>query len=134
MSLPYEPEPLESLRARYPAAIAPLYDIIRQAQLYAAGLATLPTLQRKHVFDCLNGLRLIIDRESFISFTAIHISASALPDGAIEQQIKSGALSQEAFFEMVIKEWQQISGSTARPRLVRVSPIARPHFLLEDRH
>lgn len=72
--LPYRPEPLADLQARYPAALRRTID----PEACAIGTELRPGECRENVFDCEDGIRLIISRDAFGGGlgTSIHISAS----------------------------------------------------------
>ena len=53
---PFQPEAWETMIARFPAAVAPLYDV-------TATNLNAPGLQRRHIFDFPDGLRMIVSRE-----------------------------------------------------------------------
>lgn len=57
--LPFTPEPPETLCARFPHALATVYD----PQLVLAGDQTAPGLNRLHVFDFTNGIRMMASVE-----------------------------------------------------------------------
>lgn len=59
MGLPFEPEAIEALHARYLAAVAELIPIADVRE----GRRPAPSSERAHVFDTRLGLRLIISRE-----------------------------------------------------------------------
>jgi hypothetical protein len=54
--LPFEPQALEALRARLPAALSCVYD----TQAVERGDIVRPGALRKHVFDCIDGMRCIV--------------------------------------------------------------------------
>lgn len=60
MALPFEPEPLSSLRARWAAAVADLWDA---DAIHQNPNADRPGKHRRHVFDHKPGMRFIVARE-----------------------------------------------------------------------
>ncbi len=89
--LPFEPESLCAAKARLPAALEPL---LTRAQLLA-GTAPRIGLDRRHVFDFEDGMRVIVSREDhgggagmpLFNFhgTVIHASASFFEGQAVER-------------------------------------------------
>lgn len=70
--LPFEPEYTRVLRARFPDAVDRVYN-------YAKGIPNpIPSLTRRHVFDCYDGMRLIITKEWFPDGPRIHVSCAYL--------------------------------------------------------
>jgi len=65
MSLPFEPEPIESLRQRYPEALKKIWSVVEIETGLAENENTdRPGLHRKHIFDFEDGWRLIVSKES----------------------------------------------------------------------
>jgi hypothetical protein len=54
--MPYEPEPDDQLKARFEAALTPHYDIAKVAD----GTMPFPGALRQHVFDFMDGVRVIV--------------------------------------------------------------------------
>jgi hypothetical protein len=72
-TLPFLPEPEAQLKARYAAALDPVYD----PHEVIDGKVKRPGQQRKHVFDTEDGYRLIISRERLKGAPPVlHISVS----------------------------------------------------------
>jgi hypothetical protein len=73
MALPFEPESLAQLQARFAQALSPVYDVASEGQATMLGIGK----KRKHVFDCENGIRAIVslDRNQ-AGETLLHISFS----------------------------------------------------------
>ncbi len=78
--LPFAPESTEALRARFAAALEqPLtLDDVRSG----AWLAKAPGRRRRCVFDCEDGVRLVVSREDQGGSLGevVHVSASVQPD------------------------------------------------------
>lgn len=74
MKLPIKPEPLHEMRARYLDAVNYVVD----AEGIQLGTVSRPGEQRRHVFDCQDGIRLIISQDTP---GVIHLSASTSDKG-----------------------------------------------------
>lgn len=86
LPVPYNPEPLESLQARYPAALATVFDI-HDVRL---GKVDGPAWLAANIFDFEDGLRLIVSREKGYPHTRaviVHVSASCRPDSPMAAEI-----------------------------------------------
>lgn len=124
MPLPNHPEPLTALRARFALALAATID----AEAVEAGLVDRPGQQRQHVFDFLNGLRLIVSRDRHPDGTRyLHVSASAF--GLTEAQIRSGVLEPPGFLALVRAAYRELSDDRRELPLVGFSEKGVPHFL-----
>lgn len=75
MSLQFKPESWMELRKRLPAIREHVFDLEEIAATKRISIR--PGQDRQFVFDCPNGIRLIICRETYKGHCAIHISASA---------------------------------------------------------
>jgi hypothetical protein len=68
--MPFVPEPLEDLKARFPKCLEKVWDITDT-------MPDRPGLHREHVFDFESGMRLLISNDCMIPRAPdIHISAS----------------------------------------------------------
>ena len=80
--LPYQPEPLEKLQARFADALTPIYTVQQLMQDMKRDPLARPGMRHKHVFDFEDGLRLIasVERDDRVSalLTApyLHVSFS----------------------------------------------------------
>lgn len=104
--LPFKPQPIEALKARYPAALRKVFDCTkglprpRPGELYS------------QVFDCGDGIRLIVsrDRESE-SDIYLHVSASFVEGYPLWNELKgSGNAGQKTFIAMVEERFRELSG------------------------
>jgi hypothetical protein len=131
MRLPFEPEPIASMRARYALARKPLYD----QQAVANGLVPAPSGFRQHVFDFEDGLRLIISRDRDPNgLVGVHLSASAQDGSHMHGAICRGEVGMPEFFDRVKLEWQTLSGSTQLPQLIGISDKYVPHWIVPEAH
>jgi len=71
---PFLPEMLDDLCKRLPQALEPVYDV----DLCLKGMQTMPGAQRRHIFDCEDGLRLIVSRDWIDGRAITHLSASLI--------------------------------------------------------
>lgn len=69
-SLPFEPESIESMRARVPAAIAEAVNPLTIAK----GEKPVPGYDRKHIFDFECGIRMILSHDDIGEHTSLHAS------------------------------------------------------------
>jgi len=119
--LPFEPETLEQLQARYPDAILENWlvdDTVRPVR---------PGSLRTHVFDGPHGIRLIISRDtSHIGKDGfIHVSAS------LTQPLYQGPL--DTGFISVAKAFiKQVTQTTKPIQLLGVSNKGIPHFKVHE--
>ena len=104
--LPFKPQAIEVLRSRYPAALRKVFDCTkgvprpRPGELYS------------QVFDCDDGIRLIISRDRETeSDVYLHLSASFVEGYPLWGELKgSGVAGQENFIKMVEDRFAEISG------------------------
>jgi hypothetical protein len=71
--LPFAPEPLDKLKARFTEALTPDYHE------NAVGTQEIPGLLRKHVFDFENGIRMIVSHDVAHGHRALHFSFGLNP-------------------------------------------------------
>jgi hypothetical protein len=72
IALPQEPESLEKMKARFPAALAEFVD----AEEIVRNPAKAPSKNRKHVFDFADGMRLIVSTDIIEKKVLVHVSVS----------------------------------------------------------
>ncbi len=81
MSLPFEPEPFDQLKARYAPAFEKLFDAAAVAAstlgVGPVGGHPRPGESRAHVFDFEDGFRMIASRETYNGVIYFHHSFSA---------------------------------------------------------
>ena len=82
--IPYRPEPLQALRKRYPKAVARVFDSLA----VKANPTLRPGKSRTHVFDFQDGIRLIVSVDTGVG---LHVSASFIPDTALDRRLKKYA-------------------------------------------
>lgn len=103
--LPFLPESLDKLRERYQSALVPVFDCRRGVPRPRPGEL------RGHVFDCHDGMRLIVsrDRESERELY-LHLSASFVPGSDLYRSLERGKLKPHEFVRMAQQRFRQISG------------------------
>lgn len=114
--LPFLPETIESHRTRYQSALKAVFDC-----RYGIPRPR-PGELRGHVFDCQDGMRLIVsrDRESDTD-TYLHLSASFHPGSYLYSQLKKGKLIKDEFVRLVERRSRSISGDEGRFDLIGFS-------------
>lgn len=122
--LPWQPEPLASLRARYHEAVAEIVDV----ESVQMGAALRPGLIRRHVLDHPDGIRLIVSRERLPDGRVYtHASASAwVPAYAPHLRAQLDAVPMSMRLALILGQMAQayraVSGHTGRLRLICLSP------------
>lgn len=129
MTLPWQSEPLESLRARYPAALAEVCDV----ESALLGLVLRPGEQRRHVLDHPDGVRLIVSRDRLPGgrvWTHLSASLDAGRGAALRGRLEPLAPAERALALLaeLVRCWREVSGSAAEVRLIGLSPGLVPHW------
>lgn len=122
MAIPFQPEPVEKLKARYSEALKDTYiqlDVSR-------GLQSRPGEHRKHVFDFYDGIRLIVSKEKSPLNAGgkilIHYSGSVLNDGQC-------ADIDDTYLHHIVEHFALISGDTNEYQLRMISNLKVAHFI-----
>jgi hypothetical protein len=113
-NVPYRPEPLDRLRARYPAALRPVFD----GESIALGLGPDPGAEAAQVFDSEDGIRLIVAHCDLGGQVGVilHLSASIDPAAPLYRELLRSARhiwpewSQAEFCRLALARWREISG------------------------
>lgn len=127
--LPFAPEPEAALRARYPAALAELYD----AEGVRLGSVTPPTRRRPNVFDFEDGLRLIVSRDDHggEAGVVVHLSAGLGTGTALERTLRGAhcpGCVVALLCERVEGAWRTLRGR-GRLRFLGLSGGDVPHWI-----
>ena len=107
--VPAHPEPGDTLRARYVAALARVYDLTHPA----VTTTDRPGQKPEHVFDWDDGLRLIVSRElDPIAGEVLHLSASVTPRstlyfGIVDRGTPTAA--QQHFCNVALQRWSWLA-------------------------
>ena len=109
--LPFEAESVDVLRLRYQAAVAPLVNLSDIVE----GLRVRPSAERQHVFDCPDGMRLIVSREiDGDGNIGVHMSASLSAHGDAYERLKlkkdAGGDAVKEFLAKAVGRWGLLSG------------------------
>lgn len=105
--LPFEPESIESLRARYPDALRSVFN----AEAVAFGGAPRPGQIRAHVFDSPDGVRLIVDREKSPGHPVyLHLTGSAQEGTPLRDDLRDGRASLADVLARILDRYRDISG------------------------
>lgn len=135
--IPYRPESLESLRARYRAAL----ESVRDVRALALGDGPWPGRDPACVFDTEAGFRLIVSREDLGGRLGVkvHFSASLRPgsswyDTLMDTARNRGArAATEALLDAAVQLYRQVSGFTGPIELVGLSEAKGvPHWYHEE--
>lgn len=120
--IPFQPEPLEQLQARYAQAIEKVWEP-------SFGMMDTPGQHRENVFDCEDGIRIIISRDKKLfelntdSDTVIHFS------GSVNESIYTGRLDESALRKME-QHYFEISQYRGAIMLIMFSPEKKiPHWV-----
>jgi hypothetical protein len=126
--VPVNPEPEDALRARYPAALAKIYQLAE-----AAAERRGPGDRPEHVFDTLDGVRLIVSREQWPNGRLqLHVSASFHDHCAIELQQIRRVLGIRDGLDFMLRRFREISGDTSAATLIGLSEgKGVPHWVIE---
>jgi hypothetical protein len=117
--LPFEPEPITRLASRYGAAVQ---DVVNAN----AGQ------DRRYVFDCQDGLRLIISREVQGDDQHIHISASMIEGTALYSSAVAGIVTPQAFLRQAANRFRLISQDSRELHFVGFSrEKGIPHWYID---
>ena len=133
MALPFVPEPVECLRARYAAATGELIEIdsVRLGTALRAGE------QRRNVFDSEDSLRLLISREDLGRGPVLHVSASVQSETPAAEKFRWGVQNKglpwacEGLKKLAEARFREVSGE-ARPLVfIGFSDGGVPHWIIE---
>jgi len=127
--LPEKPETLADLKARYKDSLFPVVDVA-QAKADIAS-AYYPGKFRRHVFDTLEGLRMIISRDKYPDgVIALHVSFSPTERLAKTLRDKDTVNALEELLLMASRFLRDLSGIDRRPDVVEMYGKAI-HWLYE---
>jgi hypothetical protein len=113
-TVPYRPEPVERLRARYPEALAGVIDL----ESAARGLVPWPGDEGRNVFDSEDGIRLIVAHCDLGGEVGVilHLSASLDPAAPLYRELLRSARhvwpdwALAEFCRLALARWREISG------------------------
>ena len=113
--LPFQKEPLEKLKARFPKAIEKVW-IVNDPMIDRPGL------HREHLFDFESGMRLLISKDKLVNEEPeLHVSASweHNPPKSVEEMHK-----------FVVEGYYSLGG-IGRVNFIGFSSAAIPHWIVE---
>ncbi len=131
--IPEIAEPLDALRARYPQALAHVYDTdaIRDHGAIRPGECA------GNVFDFEDGLRLIISRERIDAGVVLHISASLQAKTRLADKLRrsggTAARLQIEFMRAAEKRFRELSGNEQALDFVFWTQGMIPHWQQKER-
>jgi hypothetical protein len=106
--LPFQPEPIWQLQSRYKDALLPIYGT-RGMLLHP------PSLQRAHVFDSEDGLRLIVFVAGMAQGTdlcrILQLSGNALPNTYVD--VQWATISLDDVLSQILRRFAEVSKDTA---------------------
>ena len=131
--LPFTPELLDQLRARYPAALVRVFDSCK----IVTGEEERPGQIRTHVFDYNEddlGIRFVISRENDPELgMVIHFSASMRKESKLLRSATVGGLTIPHLEDIAVMIFRTISGDYREPKLIAISAGAGvPHWVIQD--
>jgi hypothetical protein len=112
--LPFRPEPLDRLRARYPEALREVFD----PQSVTLGMQLPAWACPRNVFDCEDGLRIIVSRDDLGGRVGVvlHVSAALDPAAPLYRELLRSARhiwpewARAKFCRLALARWREISG------------------------
>ena len=131
--LPFTPEPLDQLRARYPAALVRVFDSLK----VVTGEEERPGQNRTHVFDYNEnelGIRFVISRENEPTLgLVIRFSASWVEESKLVKSARLGGVTLPHLEDIAVTIFQTISGDYREPKLIGISEgTGVPHWVIQD--
>ena len=129
--LPHEPQTLAQLQARFPFALSRIHDT---ADVITKGIDFQLGQKRQHVFDCEDGLRLIMSREREPRGRVfIHLSASWDPTCVFYRKIEQYAATLTDALQLIEQRYREITGDQRPLRFLGMTfPRGIPHFSIEE--
>jgi len=114
--VPFKPESLEQLKARFPKALEKVWEVTDP-------MPDRPGLHREHLFDFESGMRLLISKDKLIrEEPEVHVSGSWEwnPPISIEQMRR------------VVGEGYRSLGGTGLLHFIGFSEAAIPHWIVRE--
>ena len=134
--LPIQPESIEQLQSRYRRAVDEVIKTVDVMQ----GSRERPAADRRHVFDCEDGMRLIVSREQMPDgAVGVHMSASVSSNGALYDRLAAVKANDgdalAAFLEMAVARWETLSRRCcAGAEFLGLSAGLVPHWFERSAH
>lgn len=130
-TLDFEPESVESARARYPAALREVYDplvVLREKQVP-------PSKKRSNVFDFEDDIRMIISVDVLHTCKVIHVSGCFTARGA-ETLLKQVGVNKSEVVEIARTTLEQRFEAIAPGMKLKFrtrTPVGAFHFIAEEK-
>lgn len=133
-AIPFNPEPLTVLQARYPAALEPVYD----ARAIIGG-AIRPGEVAANVFHFEDGLTLIVSRDRLHSDGEINLHFSASFPGECRIADEFRLLKITMSTRQIMDKWiasvpgrfAELSGDNRPVTFLGITPHGIPHWIIE---
>ncbi len=126
MSLPFEPQSITEQQDRYAAAVAEVIDREKMPD-YRIGL------DRKHVFDSPDGIRLIVSREIVNEVVFLHFSSSLDEKHDLFDRVRRGYTSKESCIRLMVARFRDISRDYRKAKFQGFSPLKEvPHWTIRE--
>jgi hypothetical protein len=130
-AIPFNPEPFEALKLRYPLAVADVLDM-RDVPKLRPGQH--PSALLQHNFHFENGLVMIVGRERHLDGRiGVHFSTSIHQPSETWDAVTAFPIARLAlayFVGLSENTWKALSGSKATPQFIGTSkPKGVPHFI-----
>ena len=119
MATPFNPQPLQLLKERYPKAVAVAYNVDK----CIAEQIIPPSKRPEHIFDTEEGIRIIISRDNKNGSEYIHFSGSF--DDSYQGPMNMNCM------QRMVDLFGAISGMREPCRLIGFSKDRVPHWLVE---
>lgn len=134
--LPFNPQPTEELKARFPKALECIYDWEGGQKLRASDRQPIGAVDYRqgplhdHVFDFKDGLRLIVTQDlEEDGKVFLHLSAGAQPGTQVMNRFSyTGREGQAVFKDLALRRYREISGDKVRLFFDEFLPNGAAHW------
>lgn len=111
--IPFKPESIHDLKARFPKALEPIVDTTTTI------ITHVPGERPEHIFDCVDGIRVIASRDKTKTKGGgdaifYHFSTSAMLGTVLASKVKAGRISGDRFKKMSEQRFNELTGLTIR--------------------
>lgn len=120
--VPFQPQPVEQLKARFPKAVAVVYDWEAGRRLAVKDLRHLDPVNFRegppadHVFDFKDGMRIIVTQDlEEDNKVFLHVSVGAQVGTQVMRRFSyTGREGQAVFKDMAMRRYRELSGDRER--------------------
>lgn len=123
--LPYEPEPFDQLQDRFHLALTPIYSVQTLLKEMKLNPKSRPGMQRKHVFDFEDGLRVIASVEADDRVPALQ------REPYLHVSFSSHSRMHDATVPMLHERTMQLSRGRLPEPSIEVTPKKVVHFFYD---